>query len=287
MPDNNRIAPPAKRIFKSDSLYKSEMTTEKNWSYLLIAKSASESQYDTLINLAREGVPLPHGTLCLAGEGLKFHGFKGRHWDSPEGNIYLSAHFAPGKHVENYGAGFMILAAVSVVDAISEIEELSGRVAIKWVNDIFVDNAKVCGVLAHTMAEADDVTNAVIGIGLNTETSPSTEPTIFVPKAAALNDLLPPGKKTTRAALFESLTRSIYKNYLTLIDNGYYELLNRYREYSNVIGQDVAIYDDTGAVSEQLLAEGRVSAIGDNLELFLDGLDEPLKRGRLAIKQPN
>jgi BirA family biotin operon repressor/biotin-[acetyl-CoA-carboxylase] ligase len=284
-PEDGGISALANRIFGSADLFFCDIDFVDGWNYLFIAKTAPESQYDILIELGREGVPIPHGTLCLAGEGRKFHGFKGRHWDSPKGNLYLSAHFAPQKPVANYGPGFMVLAAVSVIDAIDGIPELSGQSAIKWVNDILIDDAKVCGVLAHTIAESDIVTNAIIGIGLNVEVSPDPIPTIFVPRAASLNDFAQGPGICTRGRLFGLLTRSIYQNYLALSGGDYHKLLAKYRDRSNIMGRRIEIYEDSESDTSIKVAEGRISSIGEILELYLEGRETPVKRGRLAFKK--
>lgn len=281
--DNPGISALAGRLFGKSKVYRATTWTESNWGFLLIAQSAPESQYDILIDLCRKNVPIPHGTICLAGEGLKFHGFKGRSWDSPKGNIYLSAHFAPKAKIENYGPGFMVLAANSVIDAIDEIAGLANRSGIKWVNDIFIDDAKVCGVLAHTLAEDHIVTNAVIGIGLNVETTPNPKPTIFVPRAASLNDFAPDSKFFTKNLLFELLSKSIYKNYLILKNGDYQKLIDRYRQRSVIIGREVAIYEDLAGPEMRMIANGTVKEIGDNLELYIEGFKEPFSRGRLAL----
>jgi BirA family biotin operon repressor/biotin-[acetyl-CoA-carboxylase] ligase len=284
-PEDGGISALAKRIFGSAEISTGDIDFVDGWNYLLIAKTAPESQYDILIDLGRKGIPVPHGTLCLAGEGRKFHGFKGRHWDSPEGNVYLSAHFAPQKPIANYGPGFMVLAAVSVIDAIDGVSGLSGRAAIKWVNDILIDDAKVCGVLAHTIAESQKVTNAIIGIGLNVEVSPDPIPTIFVPRAASLNDFAPGPGICTRGRLFGLLTRSIYQNYLALSGGDYLKLLGKYRDRSNTMGRRIEIYEDSESDTSIKVAEGRISSIGEILELYLEGRETPVKRGRLAFKK--
>ena len=283
IPENDSIATLTDRIFGARDIFTFTISSEENWSYLLITKSAPKSQYDILIDLGRRSIPLLHGIICLAGEGHNFHGFKDRRWDSPEGNLYLCAHFAPKRQIENYGAGFMILAAVSVIDAIDQIPELSHKASIKWVNDILIDGAKVCGVLAHTIAKADMVTNAIIGIGLNVEITPDPEPTVFVPRAASLADFAPEPGLYNRGQLFELLIGSIYKNYLILIREGFSKLLARYRERSNIIGREVTIYEDSEDHYLAKIAEGRVKSIGDNLELYLEGRRKAIKRGRLAF----
>jgi hypothetical protein len=55
--------------------------------------------------------------------------------------------------------------------------------------------------------------------------------------------------------------------------------------HTNILGREVEIYEDTAEDDPGKIAEGRVTAIGDNLELFIPGREKPVKRGRLAIKE--
>lgn len=253
--------------------------------HLLLVESARRSQYDTLIELARENIALPDMTLCLAGEGRKFHGFKGRSWASPPGNIYLSVHFAPNRPIENFAVGFMTLAAVAVVQAIDRVNALRGRAGIKWVNDILIDGAKVCGVLAHCLTEGDLVTNAVLGIGLNVCTTPAVEPTEFVPLVSSLRDLASDSEAVTQATMLQHLIGALAGGYHVLLEDGCGSLLRFYRERSLVVGRDVAVLSDKATDNSTLIAEGRVTDIGDSLELHLKGLDEPVFSGRLILKK--
>jgi hypothetical protein len=82
--ENESMARLRNRIFDTPELYAFTTDAGEGWNYLLIAESAGEWQYDILIEMARDGVPLPHGLLCLAGKGSRFHGFRGRQWDSYE-----------------------------------------------------------------------------------------------------------------------------------------------------------------------------------------------------------
>ena len=69
-----------------------------------------------------------------------------------------------------------------------------------------------------------------------------------------------------------------------IITGNYYELLEIYRTRSIVIGRNVKIMSDPIDGSSELIAEGKVKAIGDNLELFLEGVDEPITKGRLILQ---
>ncbi|MBV8713530.1 MAG: biotin--[acetyl-CoA-carboxylase] ligase [Chloroflexi bacterium] len=65
---------------------------------------------------------------------------------------------------------FTSLAALSVVEAIQPLLA-SGAVAIKWPNDVMLDDRKVAGILAETRWDGREL-QAIVGIGLNVTASP-------------------------------------------------------------------------------------------------------------------
>ena len=58
-------------------------------------------------------------------------------------------------------------AAVAVYKAVLEVCGIS--LGIKWVNDLFKDGKKVCGILTEAMTdfESGTIESAIVGIGLN------------------------------------------------------------------------------------------------------------------------
>ncbi|MCP4705319.1 MAG: biotin--[acetyl-CoA-carboxylase] ligase, partial [candidate division Zixibacteria bacterium] len=255
-------------------------------------KEAEQSQYDLLIDMKKCGEDVPDKTLCLANTGKKFHGQRNRDWISLSGNIHLSVFLKPDKIIKQFAPGFNILAAVSVLQTIDAIDDLKEKAQVKWVNDILIDNAKVCGFLAHTLTEGSKVTGAVLGIGLNVESSPDVDPTPFVPQSSSLKDFSNNQEQTNQSFVFHKLIANLARNYRLLLENGYNELLDIYRQRSIIIGRDVIIKPDPirpvppvqvdEKVSEDI--EGRVAFIGDNLELFLEGRKKPIFSGRLILK---
>jgi len=281
---NGEVGGVVANLFHTDSITACTVDWNQVWNYLFVVKSSPESQYDTLIRLAQTEKQLPDGILCLAGSGSKLRGFKNRAWVGLEGNIHLSAFLAPGQKVDHFGVGFTILSAVSVIEAIDFIESLEKKACVKWVNDILIENSKVSGVLAHTQSQGEIVTSAVLGIGLNVESTPHVERDPFVPRVASLRDFVPSPNKCNQRLIFNRLARCLDRNYRLLLSGQYHRLLDFYRQRSLVIGREVSIYPDAGGDTSEELVSGRVISIGENLELYLDGIKTPVSKGRLVLK---
>ena len=113
------------------------------------------------------------GTVVWARRQSAGRGRRGRTWDSPPGNLYLSAILRPAceaRHVAQLSF-VAALAAVDLVDA-----RLPGRARCKWPNDILVEGAKVAGVLLESaLGPAGRVDWVVLGIGVNLASHPGIE----------------------------------------------------------------------------------------------------------------
>lgn len=217
------------------------------------------------------------------GFGGGFHGFKNRLWVASPGNIHLSAFLSPHRNIEHFHVGFPVLSAISVVQAIDTIEDLKNIAGIKWVNDILIENSKVGGVLAHTQPQGDIVTGVVLGFGVNVETTPKTIPTPFVPKSASLLDFASNTERCSQRLVFNHLIKYLDKNYRLLLSGRYDDLIDFYRERSVIIGKKVIVRPDTDEKEIKETIEGKVTGIGDNLELFIQGRDKPVYSGRLIF----
>lgn len=271
-------------VYGPRTIRESKLEDYSWWNHALLTESASVSHYDLLIDLSRRGADLPDRILCLAGSGQRFHGFKGRAWSAPPGNIYMAVYLTPDRVVEHLGTSFTVLAAVSVLDAIDGVAGLRGAAGVKWVNDILVGGAKVAGVLAYTQSEGDVVTNVVLGIGLNVETTPSIEPTPFVPRAGSLRDLAPEADKCSLPPVLQRLSDALGDNYEEVLSGGYRSLLDRYRKRSLVIGRQVTLCSEHSGDRGEIQATGRVKELGDDLELVLEGHERPFSSGRLILE---
>ncbi len=255
-----------------------------SWTQAFIIHRAPLSQFDLLVKLCQKNHRLPDRVLCLAGTGQEFHGQKGRPWAALEGNIHLTIHFAPNQKIEHFHVGFLILAAVSLVESIDALKGLTEQVNIKWVNDVLINRAKVAGFIVHTSSMEETVTAAVVGIGLNVEKTPQVQRDIFVPKVASLRSFIQDPIEMNQKRVLQLLLHYLDQNYEQLLSGQYSRLLDIYRNRSLVIGRKVKVLSDEPEGKEQEIASGRVKSIGENLELYLENVDNPVTKGRLILE---
>lgn len=111
---------------------------------------------------------LPQGHAVLANEQLGGRGRMGRTFHSPAGQgVYLSVLLKPPVPLAD--TPFLtICAAVAVCRAVEMVYRFAPD--IKWVNDLYCQGKKLCGILteAFISAEMRSVDYAVVGMGVNT-----------------------------------------------------------------------------------------------------------------------
>lgn len=110
---------------------------------------------------------LPHGSIAAAECQSAGKGRKGRSFYSPRGSgLYLSVLLYPRKTARE-SLEITAAAAVAVCRAVERCCKVF--LGIKWVNDLYLEDKKVCGILTEAVTdfETGDIEFAVVGIGLN------------------------------------------------------------------------------------------------------------------------
>lgn len=115
---------------------------------------------------------LEHGTAILALEQTAGHGQRGRAWGTTPGmDLATSVVLLP---VALAAADQFLLARVAalavydvVADCLGRSQPKGNEVRIKWPNDILVGRNKVAGILIENELKGPWVSSAVVGIGLN------------------------------------------------------------------------------------------------------------------------
>jgi len=109
----------------------------------------------------------PEGTVLIAESQTAGKGRLGRHFTSPPGTgIYFSLLLRPHCTAEK-SLFITTTAAVAVCEAIEQVTGLNPQ--IKWVNDVYLNEKKVCGILTEASVDFENggLNWAVLGIGIN------------------------------------------------------------------------------------------------------------------------
>lgn len=108
-----------------------------------------------------------HGTVVIADSQSGGRGRLGRSFFSPEhSGVYLTVILRPECAPDRAG----LLTSLAAVAAARAVEKVSGAdVKIKWVNDLYLNGKKICGILteAGLGLEAGRLEYAVVGVGIN------------------------------------------------------------------------------------------------------------------------
>jgi len=247
------------------------------WDRLLIVGQAPRSQFDALREVP--ALPGPVATVALAGTG--FHGQRGRAWATERGNLHLCVALPAASPVDYLGSALPMLAAVATVEAIGRSCRIDA--GIKWVNDVMVAGAKVGGVLTAAEICGAQVERVVIGVGVNVRSAPRVRPTRFVPAVGCLRAHHPTAEV---AGVGLAILAGLARHWAVLQERGPESLHRAYVDGSVVVGRRVQIWpedvDEPGATTP-LLAQGMVRGISRDLSLVVEGHEEPIRRGRLAV----
>ena len=57
-----------------------------------------------------------------------------------------------------------MLASIAIIDTLTDYTD---GFSIKWPNDIWVDDRKICGILIENILDGKHISESIVGIGLN------------------------------------------------------------------------------------------------------------------------
>ncbi|SFH34790.1 BirA family transcriptional regulator, biotin operon repressor / biotin-[acetyl-CoA-carboxylase] ligase [Palleronia marisminoris] len=145
------------------------MSTEPNWpeGYDRIVLETCDSTNGEAVRLARE---LKRPTWILARRQTGGRGRQGRRWASPEGNFTATLLMRP-TGTAGWAALRSFMAANAVFEALA-LHVHRSRLAMKWPNDVLLDNGKVAGLLLESASRGDQIDWLAIGIGVNLSHTP-------------------------------------------------------------------------------------------------------------------
>ncbi len=147
----------------------------------------------------------PDGTVVTAKRQSSGRGRFTRTFSSPEGGLYYS------QLKKNFPGGEDLVKITQLVATAVRraVEESTGIAAdIKWINDLYVNGRKVCGILCESISIGAE-TDIIIGIGINVNTSLDDYPEDLRDKVGSL--AMAKGQPLDMDAVRKALTRQLDK----------------------------------------------------------------------------
>ena len=155
-------------------------------------------------------------------------GRRGHQWISQEGNLFFS--LALGFETEKLGA-MVLLTSLSLLQTI-KIYNPNADVALKWPNDVLLNNAKVSGILIEKAIGS----YWIIGIGVNIKKAPLSQEISY--KVISLEQ----GGIHTTADVFMAHFLKIFSQNIELLQTqGFQNLKNLWLKYAKDLGKIIKV----------------------------------------------
>lgn len=232
------------------------------------------STNDLLKSAAEQGAP--EGYVIAAQQQTRGKGRLGRSFFSPESGLYMSILLRPAISASDS----LLITTAAAVSAARAIETVCGKsCGIKWVNDLFLNGRKVCGILTEASVdfETGGLQYAVVGIGINVAHPADDFPPELRGIAGAVFDVLPK-KGDIKNRLCAEILNNLYGFYENLTERTF---MAEYKRRSILVGRAVNIIRSNGIV------KATATGIDDSARLLVryeDGSEGVVSAGEVSIR---
>ena len=129
--------------------------------YIKVSQTASTNTY-----LSRLAATLPGGTVIYTPSQTAGRGQKGNSWESEDGKNLTFSLLLKRPPVKARDQFYLSeAAALAVVEALTA--EAGDGFTVKWPNDVYWQDKKVCGMLLENSLDGTDIATCIVGIGIN------------------------------------------------------------------------------------------------------------------------
>ena len=234
----------------------------------------TDSTNTRLRELATAGAP--EGTAVIAGMQTGGKGRLGRKFFSPsDTGLYLSILLRPEMTAAD-AVRITTAAAVAVADA---VEKISGRKAdIKWVNDVYIDGRKICGILTEAAFSLENggLDYAVCGIGIN----------VYEPEGGFPEDI-----KDIAGAVLDTPADDVRNRLTALVLENFMNYYNKLSENSFLQGYQSRLMwrgEDINLIRGSEITPAKLIDADEKCRLIVkyeDGTEDTISSGEISIRK--
>lgn len=222
---------------------------------------------DSTNNVAKELPIHDKPLLIIANKQTGGRGRLGRSFASPAGSgLYMTIAIRPEFDLDK--ALYVTMAvAVAVCRAIENVAGVRAR--IKWVNDVFLGDKKVCGILTEAQSnfETGKIDSLIIGIGVNC--FPGSYPEELTDIIGSLSDTK---NSFSRNELAAEIFNETMEQLEVLEEKTF---LREYRTRCFILGKNIMIHPN---LSNDKVVRARCHDIDDNGGLVVEYMEGPKAR---------
>lgn len=110
----------------------------------------------------------PHGAVIATREQTAGRGQRGNSWEAEPGkNLTFSILLRPAALLAARQFELSMVVSLAIADAIDALLPEGVKTAVKWPNDIYIGNEKVCGILIENRLSGPYIDSSIAGIGIN------------------------------------------------------------------------------------------------------------------------
>lgn len=216
------------------------------------------------------------GKVIIAGEQTQGRGRLGRSFYSPsDSGLYLSILLRPDMAAQD-AVKITTAAAVSVALAVEKVSDI--KPDIKWVNDIYINGRKICGILTEAAfsMESGGLDYAVLGIGVNAYEPEGGFPEEIRDIAGAVFDKR---KSDMRNRISAEIINNFMRLYESFSENSFYP---EYRKRLLWVGERINIIRGSTKTPAVMLGADEDCKLHVRYE---DGREEFISSGEISIRK--
>lgn len=218
-----------------------------------------------------------HGTVVISEEQTQGKGRMGRSFYSPANTgIYMSIILRPTLTAMD-SVLITTSSSVAICDAIHKVTGIECQ--IKWINDIYINNKKIGGILteASTNFESGTIDYLILGIGINFNNPKDDFPDNLKEIAGSLY------KGNSNGINRNMLCAEILNNILSIIPQiKDYDFISEYKKRSIILNQKIMY------ISGGIYSKGKAIDINNDGSLVIkhdDGSIKILNSGEVSIRR--
>lgn len=217
--------------------------------------------------------------VVLAEEQTKGRGRLGKSFYSPsQTGIYMSFFLKPNLSM----ADATLVTTATAVAVCLAIEKLTTkRPSIKWVNDIYLNDTKICGILTEAVSdfESGKIETLIVGVGLNVKEPLTGFPTEISTIAGSLTTDTEK-EISDRNLLIAEIMNQFYMIYQTIEERTF---LEEYKKRCFVIGRKIT-FKERKQEFEAIPID--IDPQGGLVVQLADGQQRTLSYGEIIMKKP-